>query len=185
VSLIPFFENHFQRYAVYWRRMTPTALHIEQEKKAAAAHERAALDVRTVDVVEIGDEISENAHNFQGQNSANGFGAYGEEMNSRWRDAREGGWFSYKMAVSGDRPLYLRCTYWGDERGARTFDVLVNDTVIATESLKATGKHAFIQEDIRLPDVILAGQSNVSVTFKAHLGNTAGGLFGLRILRGE
>ncbi len=184
VPLVPFFENHFQRYAVYWRRLTPAAFQQEREKLATAAREREALEARTVDVVAIGDDNSEKAHDLRSRNSASGFGAYDEEMQTRWRDARDGGWFSYRMAVSGDRPLFLRCTYWGDERGARTFDLLVNDKVLSTESLQP-GRHEFIQKDIRLPDELLAGLNYVTVKFQAHGGNAAGGLFGLRILRGQ
>ncbi|MGC4042310.1 MAG: glycoside hydrolase family 127 protein [Armatimonas sp.] len=182
VSLIPFFENHFQRYAVYWRRLTPAALRIEKEQLAAEAQERAALAARTVDVVEIGEDASEAAHGFQGQNTFTGFGAYGEQMHTRWRDARDGGWLLYTMTVTPDKPLVLRCTYWGEERGARTFDVLINNKVVTTESLKSTGKRAFYYRDIPLPKELLAGRSQIEVKFQAHPQNTAGGLFGLRIL---
>lgn len=59
VSLIPFFENHFQRYALYWRRVTPVELSLQKEKKAAAARELAAVGERTVGAVGMGEDASE------------------------------------------------------------------------------------------------------------------------------
>ncbi len=183
VSLIPFFENHFQRYVVYWRRLTPEAQRREQEQLAAQARECAALEKRTIDRVIIGNDTSERAHALRGQDTESGFGAYGQEMTTRWRDARDGGWFSYRLAVTQVRPLILHCTYWGRERGARAFDILVNGEPLATESLGDTGKDVFVHKEVPLPDRMLAGQSHVTVRFQAHPGNTAGGLFDLAILR--
>jgi hypothetical protein len=185
VSLVPFFENHFQRYAIYWRKLTPVAYREELEQQDVAKRELASLKARTVDTVEIGDDASEKAHDFKSESSFSGPGAYGEQTQSHWRDARDGGWFSYKLVVNDHRPLLLRCTYWGDERGARTFDVLVNDKVVTTESLTSTGKHEFVHKDIPLTDEVTSGHNYLTVKFQAHPKNTAGGLFGLSILRDE
>jgi DUF1680 family protein len=37
VSLIPFFENHFQRYAIYWKRGTPVAPQIKSRRQLTTA----------------------------------------------------------------------------------------------------------------------------------------------------
>jgi len=183
VGVIPFFENHFQRYAVYWRRMSPEALRQEREQMAAEARQRAELKARTVDEVLIGDEDSEGAHALAGKNTNTGFGAYGRRMTTRWRDAGPGGWFSYRLALTDEQPLILRCTYWGRERGPRTFDILIDDQLLATESLGDTGSDEFVSKEIPLPETLIAGKSRITVKFQPHPSNMAGGLFDLRILR--
>ncbi len=183
VSVIPFFENHFQRYAVYWRCTTADALRQEQERLAAQARELAALEARTVDQVIIGDEASERQHGLAGEETRTGLGAYGERMDTHWRDATSGGWFSYRLAVTGDRPLLLRCTYWGRERGARTFDILVDEKLLRTETLSLEGPAEFVNKEILLPEALIADKGRVTIRFQAHRGNMAGGLFGLSIVR--
>ncbi len=43
----------------------------------------------------------------------------------------------------------------------------------------------FIPSDVALPKSLLAGKTRVTVKFQAHPGNTAGGLFELRILAAD
>ncbi len=185
VELIPFYENHFQRYAVYWRRLSPEQMVQERARLDVEVRERAALDARSVDQVQIGDDASEKAHALDGRNTNTGSGAYDKEPGSHWRDAANGGWFSYELRVTDTKPLTLRCTYWGRERGARSFDVLVDGQRLTTESLGDTGKDEFVHTTLALPRSLLAGKSKVTVKFQAHPGNTAGGLFELRILATE
>ncbi|MEN6309213.1 MAG: beta-L-arabinofuranosidase domain-containing protein [Anaerohalosphaeraceae bacterium] len=185
MTLIPFFENHFQRYAVYWQRQTPEIFEREQELLKAKAKEKAALDARTLDSVMIGDEQSEKTHKLDGHNTHTGFGAYSQEMDARWRDASDGGWFSYVMTVNDKSPLILRCDFWGREWGARTFDILADGQILSTQSLTDTGKDGFVHLDLKLPDSLVKDKSSVTIKFQAHPANTAGGIFDVRILRAE
>jgi DUF1680 family protein len=184
VNLVPFFENHFQRYAIYWRRSTPKQMKEEREKLEREAREQAELDSRTVDRVVIGNEQSEKEHDLQGVRTNSGAGAYGQEMDNNWRDARDGGWFSYHLKVGdGPGPRILHITYWGREQGARKFDILVDDKLLATESLGDTGKSEFLSKEIALPVESLNGKAQITVKFQAYPGNSAGGVFGLRLLK--
>ncbi|BCM89295.1 hypothetical protein IAD21_01140 [Abditibacteriota bacterium] len=182
IDLIPFNDNHFQRYAIYWRRQSPSEAKQERDRLAEAARKRRELDAVSVDSVKIGDDASEKAHNLQSLRSATGNGAYGQLMETHWRDARDGGWFSYDLKVDPTRPQSLRLTYWGKELGARTFDVVVNGQVLTTTSLGDTGKADFYTVDLPLAPQLLAGKTQITVKFQAHTGNSAGGLFDLRVL---
>lgn len=82
-----------------------------------------------------------------------------------------------------DRPAALLCTYWGRERGARTFDVLVDNHVIATTVLDSNHAAAFYDLTHPIPRALTDGKKRVTVKFQAHPGNTAGGLFGVRVVR--
>jgi len=177
LSLIPFFENHFQRYVIYWHRLSAEELRLEAARRDAEAAARAELDARTVDRVLIGDAASEKAHSLQGlRTESGGAGPH------RWRDARNGGWFSYELKTAAG-PLVLRCEYWGRDAGARTFDVLIDGQLLETRTLRDTGKDDLLTVDLPLPDAFLQGRAKVILKFRAKPGNTAGGLFGLRILR--
>ena len=136
-----------------------------------------------MDRVVIGDPTSEKDHRLEGERTFTGPGAYGQEMSTRWRDARDGGWFSYRVKPgNGAGGFVLRLTFWGRERGARTFDVLVDGQKVATMSLGDTGKDEFIHKEIEVAAKMAAGREFLTVKLQAHSGNTAGGLFDLRLL---
>ncbi len=184
ISLIPFYENHFQRYDIYWKRLSAGEWRDLQTKREAAAKAAADLDKRTADRVVIGDEASEKAHALAGDRTFTGAGAYGQETALNWRDARDGGWFSFKLKLAEkDQPQALRCTYWGRERGARTFDVLVNGQLQETRSLGDNGQDDYIHFELPLAPSLVGDQNEITVKFQAHPGNSAGGLFDLRLVK--
>lgn len=138
----------------------------------------AALDARTADRLLPGDAASETAHHLQGKDAHTGV------FNDRaWRDAENGGEFSFTLKTSGPGPYTLHCTYWGGEVGARTFDILVDNTKIATQTLDSNAPGAFFDVDYPLPAALTQGKSAITVIFQAHPGQFAGGLFGCRLLR--
>ncbi len=95
-----------------------------------------------------------------------------------------GGWFSFGLKVDPARPVELLCEYWGGERN-RVFDILVDDTVIATQRLDGARDGAFIEEVYPVPPALTAGKNKVRVMLKGHPEKTAGSLFGCRTLRRE
>jgi DUF1680 family protein len=179
VRLSPFFRLHDRRYTVYWDVVDSEELERRQAARAAEKAHLGELDARTIDRVQPGVEVSELAHGLRAERSHVGSGAYGQRMNARWRDAGDG-WFIYQMAVRPEQPVDLVCTYWGRETGARTFEVLVDGTKVATHTLDGSHPAAFYDVTCPLPPEITRGKSAVSVKFQARPGNTAGGLFGLR-----
>jgi len=68
-----------------------------------------------------GEQQPEHDHNLLSEKSYTGDGPDGS---GHWRDAREGGWFSFDLKTLPDAPQDLVCTYWGSEEGNRAFDVL-------------------------------------------------------------
>jgi len=130
-----------------------------------------------VDHVEIGDARSEREHNLQGDKT----GA-GTHLGRRWRHAT-GGWFRYDLKVLPDRPMILMCTWWGDEGGNRTFDILVNGTKIGTQTLLHNRPGEFFDVEYQIPPSLTRDKEKVTVEFKAHPDSTAGGIFGCAILK--
>jgi len=73
--------------------------------------------------------------------------------------------------------------YWGGFPGAKTFDILVNNKIIATENISNKKDGQFISEQYDIPAELLKGKSKITVMFKAHPGNMAGPVFGVRTIR--
>ena len=187
VKLIPFFRNHFERYAIYWRTRSAADWQAEQTRLTDAAQAAAALDARTIDRVLIGDDASEKTHHLVATLSDTGSSTYSVNPgdvagDEHWRAARPGGSFGYTLATHGVAAATLRCTYWARDGGARTFDVLAGDRVLETRALVDRGSDGFFAVDLPLPADVLRGKSAVTATFVPHPRNSAGGLFGLRLL---
>ena len=129
------------------------------------------LENRTIDRVHIGEAASESAHALQGERSRSGGSI---EPFTHWRDTEYGGWFSFEMKVLPDAPLDLVCTYWGDDAGNRTFDILIDGRVIATQTLDRNHPGQYFRESYPIPPDLIAGKQKVTVRFAAKAGKLAG-----------
>jgi DUF1680 family protein len=172
ITFVPFYQVQHQRYAVYWNLMTSAAWQ-------QFANSNAVAEASVIDQVSIGDLTSEAAHNLAATNSNTG--TYG---GVNWRDANENlsaaGSFGYTMSVLPNAATSVACTYWGGDSGKRVFDILVNGTVIATQTLNNSNPGQYFTVQYAIPSSLTAGQTNVAILFNAHAGNVAGGLFGLQ-----
>jgi hypothetical protein len=106
-----------------------------------------------------------------------------EYRNRKARTADRGGWFSFEMVVRREDPVSLSVEYWGGYSGSKTFDILVEDQLIATENItnKAPGK--FIDVSYLIPEALLKGKEKVKVQFVPHEGHRAGPVFTVRTIR--
>ena len=136
-----------------------------------------ALKPRIVDEVLIG-RPSEQEHQLHGKYMQAG------PFNGRfWRAAIAGGSIVYVMKVLPDQPMSLNCRYWGGEQRGRTFDICIDDKVIATQDLDYNVPGHFFDAEYRIPHSLTRGKTEVTVKFQAHPGVAAGGLFGCQILK--
>jgi hypothetical protein len=181
VTLEPFYAIHGGRsYMVYFDSFTPAEWKArEQEYAAQLAHERE-LAARTIDAVAPDGEQSERDHSLKGEKM--GHGDFGGR---KWRHATDGGWFSWQMKVQPDESQQLSVTYWGSDVGNRVFDVYVDDQKVATQRLQNNKPDKFYEADYAIPAEIVKGKQMVTVRFQAHSGATAGGVFGVRIMRSK
>ena len=178
VTLIPLYRLSHQRYNLYWSVYTPEEFAQRQAADAAAAAEERALDTRTVDKLLPGSQQSEVDHGLQGQNSRTGV-----YNGTTWRDAFDGGEFSFTFKGNLTGPLLLRCTYWGSDAGSREFDIVVDGKVVAMQVLNNDRPGQFFDVDYPLPAALTQGKSSLTITLRAKPGRIAGGLFGCRLLR--
>jgi DUF1680 family protein len=166
ITFMPFYQVQHQRYAVYWNLMPASAWQ-------AFANSNAVAEASVIDKVGIGDSTSEAAHNLVATNSSTG--TYG---GLNWRDGT--GAFGYTLSVLPNAAMGLACTYWGSDSGSRVFDLLVNGTILATQTLTNDDPGVFFTVTYAIPAALTTGETNVTVLFVAHSGNTAGGVFGLQ-----
>jgi hypothetical protein len=134
----------------------------------------AKIKEATIDFVQPGEMQPERDHNFKGARTS--AGSFKERAN---RESR-GGWFSFDLKSNPDLPVALAVEYWGGFPGAKTFDILVNNKLIATENISGIKEGQFIMIEYDIPRELTTGRSKLTVMFKAHENNMAGPVFGVR-----
>lgn len=178
VTLRPFNEIFYNYYNVYWDVLTPRQYAARRSEMRAEAARLAALDARTLDEYRPGEQQSEVDHNQQGERTISG-----EWQGRKFRHAENGGWFSFNLKVTPDERVELLCTYWGGETGKRSFRILVDGKLIATQTLQQDRPGTFFDKLHSIPEELTRGKQTIVVRFQAHPENFAGGLYGIRMLR--
>ena len=128
---------------------------------------------RITDKVIIGNSTSEAAHNLKGKNTHTG-------GSNTWRDASDGGWFSYSMTVDAEKPMELVLTYLSTDGGNREFEIFVDDKKVGEQKLRPETYSAWIDKVYPIPAELTKGKKNVVVKVQALPGMIAGGVFGCR-----
>jgi len=178
VTLIPLYQIHDERYAIYWRLSSLAGWEEDQRRWIAGGKHERELDQGTIDRVRPGEQQPEVDHQYAGEKSTTG-----NHEDRAWRDAFAGGWFSYRLKVGTQDPVRLLCTYWGSDSGPRQFDILIDGTRIATEQLTAQKPGEFIERSYPIPPALSSNKDFVTVKFQAKPNQMAGGLFDLRLMK--
>ena len=177
VEFRPFYTFSDRRYSVYWDMFTEEGWLKRQKEYRAELAEQKRIKEATVDFVQPGEMQPERNHNFRGEKTT----AY--RFNERPCRESRGGWFSFDMKTGGEKNLALAVDYWCGFPGAKTFDILVNEKIIATENITNKKDGQFITVPYDIPEDLLRWRSKITVKFRAQPGNTAGPVFGLRTVR--
>ncbi|MFW6163291.1 MAG: beta-L-arabinofuranosidase domain-containing protein, partial [Planctomycetota bacterium] len=176
VTFRPFYQVLDEHYGVYFRIVTRGSPgHKKLQAEAEARRKRLA---RFLDRVVANDPESEKAHHLQGRGTQSG-----EAIGRGWRHARHPGWWSWGLETLPDQPMTLLCTYWGSDVPPRTFDILIDGTKIATQSLDRNDPGQFFDVEYPIPPRLTKGKRKVTVKFVPHEGNTAGGVFKCAVLK--
>lgn len=176
LTFMPFQRVYEDHYAVYFQCMSPSEWKSRESDILAMEAREAKLAEATVDTVQPGFQQSEVEHGFMSDHSESG-----DFRDRKWRDARDGGWFSYEVAVAPAKPMALVCTYFGDDFG-RDFDILVDGNKVATQKINGKPRGGFFTTAYKLPAERTKGKNKVTIRFQANGKSMAGGLFGLRVM---
>jgi hypothetical protein len=178
--LQPFFEIHDSRYMIYWLALTEKTHKDYLERLAREEQERQALEARTVDKVQPGEQQPETDHKMETDRSNTG-----NTNDIFFRDARNGHYFSYLMQTGGETDLTLRLTFWGqDEWRTCEFDIMVDDQLLC--SVNNTHKwrtSQFKTEDYPIPANLVKGKTQVRIKFVAKQGKQVGEIYGVRLIK--
>ena len=175
----PFFKIHDARYMMYWMALSTKQYRSYLDSITLLETRKLELQKRTVDFVAPGEQQPEADHAMQRQNSGTG-----NNLDEFWRDARNDGFFSYKMSTNNETGLSLIVRYWGAEWGNRKFDIYIDDQKLITEDNTGRWNQSKFQEiEYNLPDTMVKGKESVRVKFQALPGNTAGAVYYIRLAR--
>ncbi|MEP7377423.1 MAG: beta-L-arabinofuranosidase domain-containing protein, partial [Chitinophagaceae bacterium] len=181
LSLKPFFQIHDSRYMMYWLSLTSTGYRSYLDSLTQVENEKAKIEKRTIDYVAPGEQQPETDHKMQKEKSATG-----NTNDNLFRDARNGGFFSYEMKTGQETDLTLLVRYWGAEWGTRKFDIYIDEQKLVTED--NTGRwnqSSFKDIAYPIPESMLKGKSNIVVKFQSMDGTTAGAVYYIRLLKKE
>jgi uncharacterized protein len=178
LELVPFSRVHDSRYMVYWRAVAPEKYREVVARLEADEKSRLALEARTVDRVTPGMQQPEVEHQIESERSTTGV-THGRT----WRDAA--GSFGYELTAGSARgPLLLLVTYSAGERG-RSFDITVNERVIASVKVDGQEPDRFTDVTYPIPDEVVGGAPDgiLRVKFIAKQGSRTASVHDLRLIR--
>jgi len=180
-ELQPFFEIHDSRYMLYWLALGSTEYkeylsNLEKEEKA-----RMELEAQTTDKVQPGEQQPESDHYME----ADGSTWKGVTNDVPFRDARNGGSFSYMMQTQGNTNLSLRIRYWGqDEWRTCEYDLYVDNTLVTSvNNSKKWRSSQWKYETYAIPAEALKGKKQVRVKFVAKPGKQVGEIYEVRLIK--
>jgi DUF1680 family protein len=179
IQLEPFFQIHDARYSMYWMVLTNSGYQAHLDSITRSEKEILELQKRTVDFVAPGEQQPEADHAMETENSNSG-----NNWDEFYREARNGGFFSYQLATSKEKNLELKVRYWGFEWGRRKFDIFIDNKKLVTENNTGRWNQSAFQDVVyEIPVSMVEGKDFVRVKFQAHEGSTAGGVYYIRLLR--
>jgi DUF1680 family protein len=179
IELEPFYQIHDSRYMMYWMVLTNSqyAAHLDSLTKMEAA--KLELQKRTIDFVAPGEQQPEADHFIAKENSNTG-----NKNDEFWRDARNGGFFSYKMATNSETNLLLIVRYCGGEQGSRKFDIYIdNEKLVSEDNTSKWPQDKFQEVEYSIPNSMVEGKESVRVKFQSLEGTSAGAVFYIRVAR--
>lgn len=177
VTLVPFYSVYDKRYSVFWDLFTEREWREQDSARHAEAAHRKILESATVDFLQPGEMQPERDHRLRSERSDPG-----RFRDRAYRETRNG-WFSAEMKVDPDTENSLVAEYWGGFPGRKSFDILADGHIIATENISNRNDGAFLLVGYPIPVELTAGKRAVTIRIEARENSMAGPVFGLRTVK--
>ena len=178
VKLIPFNQTRNEYYSVYWDVFTPETWAVQQKAYDEEKKKQQELEAHTTDIIRLGEMQPERDHSFTGEHEITG-----EDHQKKWRSTENGGFLSFEMKTDPGMHNTLINTYWGMDNRGRIFDVLVDNAKIATEDLNKYKESRFYNISYEIPIELTRGKSKVVIKLLPKAGNSAGPVYGSRMVK--
>lgn len=168
----PHYLQYQERYGIYWKLTAAGDIDSEAAQQLLLAEkEKARLERVTLDSLPVGNDQYESQHNIQGVSTTSGsFGGY------IYRDAGQGGWFSYDLKVDPAINNYLMVKYYSGDVG-RTFNIYADETLLAEVTLENPDPNNFYDKLYAFPKELVEGKTQVTIKFETRGASNAGGIF--------
>ena len=179
VTLQPFYQIHDVRYMMYWMALSNTQYKSYLDSLSAVEKAKLEQEKRTIDFVAAGEQQPEVDHAMQSDRSRSG-----TANDNMYREASEGGYFSYNMATNKQAGLSLLVRYWGAEWGSHKFDIYIDDQKLATvDNTGQWNQSSFKEITYSIPGEMLKNKSHIRVKFLAVDGTSAGPVYYVRLIK--
>ena len=179
VTLEPFANIHDARYMIYWLALTSDGFKSYKDSLTTMENERIAIEKRTIDFVATGEQQPETDHAMESE-----FSVSGNNHNQFYREANRDGFFSYEMRTDSETDISLLVRYWGAEYGGRKFDIYIDDEKLLTEDNTGRWNQSVFKDvEYDIPAEMVEGKDKIRVRFQSLPGNTAGGVYFIRLLK--
>lgn len=176
--LEPFYRIHDSRYMMYWMTLTPNQYVNYLDSVSANETNKLALEKRTIDFVAPGEQQPEADHNMQNENSRTD--SFSDQF---WRDAFNGGYFSYNMSTQGLDDLSLNVRYHSAGAAGEKFEIYIDGKILKlVDRTKDIQKPGFYNEEYPLPTDMIKGKKQLNVKFLALPGNATERIYYLRLV---
>ena len=125
-----------------------------------------------------GEQQPEADHEMQSSQSGSG-----SNQDQFYREAFNGGYFSYNLSTDKKSDLSLIVRYWGAEWGNRKFEIYIDGQLLIAEDNTGRWNHSkFFDVSYAIPDSMIEGKDHVRVKFQSVKDNTAGGIYSVRLV---
>jgi DUF1680 family protein len=179
IVLEPFYQIHDSRYMMYWLALTPRQYQSYLDSLGRLEKEKLTIQKRTIDFVAPGEQQPEVDHAMESDQSR-----AGSTHNEFWRDAEDGGYFSYQLATGNEKGLGLMVRYWGAEWGNRKFEIYIdNEKLITEDNTGRWNQSKFIDLVYAIPDSMILGKKYIRIKFQSLPQNSAGAIYYVRLLK--
>jgi uncharacterized protein len=182
VDFVPFYRLHRRVYALYWDLYTPQGWEQKTAEIAAAQAKQRKLEAATMGFAQPGDTEKEKNFNQQGEETTTD-----RAMGRTGRRGKK--WFSFDLPVDPGHPPALIVTYLSEERGKRTFEVLVDGQRVGEQTIErsppgsASGR--FFDVEYKLPADQVKDKKKLTVRFQATGNNEIAAVYGIRTVRAD
>lgn len=158
LTLRPFFGQHHNRTAVYFRRFRQAEWEVAEAEFRHAAEARAEIRARTIDVIRLGEQQPEADHGFEGGPET------AEVSHVSERGRRLLGPVAFNLRAT-DAPLALQVSYGRDRN--LNFRILVDGQLLVRERLSDAPDPKPLVKTYPLPAPLTKGKSTIRVRFEA------------------
>ncbi|MCQ2973407.1 MAG: glycoside hydrolase family 127 protein [Bacteroidales bacterium] len=179
-ELVPFYQIHDSRYMLYWLALSKNGYQSYIDSLSAIENQKIILSQRSTDFVSPGEQQPEADHFMQSEKSNSG-----NDHNEFFRNASNGGFFSYELKTQGVEKLSVYVKYWGvNHWGTKIFDILVDDVKIATvNNTNRWNQSQFKTIEYPIPEELLKDKKSVRIKFQTSQGTEVGGIYDLRLVK--